>query len=178
MHCPYTIELIPNESSVLRQVVVSQTYKELGRRIPNETHFKPDPDGLSVHWDKYISVEDVYHLISISHNYKTPPSFKDYTSFLVFRFGVSGLREIDGISDVIHDPVYKGNPAPVGQPNNRAHALVKYEDDEEIRVLLCDWVRDNYNECFCEMDIKTLRNEIEALRERLDDTKFHRIDAA
>ena len=164
-------EYIPDEDYVYRQVHIKNAPKINGKRIPDETNFIPDEDGLSVHWDKYTTINDVYCVIGLSHNMKG--GYKDYTGFKVFQFPVTFLRRLQGISGVIHTPVINGNPAPIGHPNNRAHASVILPNDEEIRIKLTDHVINNYINSYCDFDVTHFNIEIKQLRNRLNDTPYH-----
>lgn len=166
-------ETIPYEGIVYRQIFVAGIPKINGKRVPNEAHFIPDPDGLSVHWSKYITIEQIYYIIALSFNKKG--DYINYTSFKIYQFPISFLRDLEGIIDIKHDPVINGNPAPIGHPNNRAHTLVIYPNDEEIRLNIADFVRDYYDNSYCDFDIRYLENEIKVLRERLNDTEYHKI---
>ncbi|MEJ7684665.1 MAG: hypothetical protein WKG06_43820 [Segetibacter sp.] len=166
---------IPNDAFVYRQVNLAHLKHELGnrkKRFPKESHFKPDADGLSVHWNRFIDVKGIYHIIGISFKPETT-EFKDYRTFRVFSFPINFLKEVDGINSIIHSPVFNGNPAPVGFPNNYAHSSILYPDDEEIRIKLSTYCNEKYAECFCPTDLNLLDIEINPLRERLNQTEYH-----
>jgi hypothetical protein len=165
-------EIIGNEDFVYRQCHFSEVIKKSGLRFPNEAHFKPDEDGLSVNWNRKIDLPQNYILIGISR--KVNGQFKNHTDFRIFQYPVRMLKSIEGIEAVEHDPQFHGNPSPVGKPNNPAHSLVKYEDEEHIRMNLSDYSRDNNNEALCVFNVNSLNVVIEDLRSRLNDTPFHR----
>jgi len=167
MVCPWKIEIIPDEDNVLRQVHVKEFQNEPKRRFPNEAHFDPYPDGLSVHWETYCNVENVHIIIGISIS-PNSGKFLDTTQFKVLRFNTGFLRKIDGVEDVIHDPVFNGDPSPKGKPNNKSHSLVKYPDTNlKIRVELSDWVGNNYETIFCKPKFKEINKVIEELKIRV-----------
>lgn len=173
----YPIEMIPDESYVYRQVLPYER-KRVGkkrRRFPSESHFelRVGENGLSVHWDKYINVKKIYLLLSLTHNSKG--NFLNHTAFKVFRYPVQFLRSIDKIEDVIHTPNFYGNPAPVGKPNNRAHADVLYENDMEIFVKLRDYCDEEYDNAYCKFNVNSINDKSEKLRKLLNDTEFHKL---
>ena len=161
----FDIEIIPDSDMVYRQVHVLQTQKINNCRIPNEANFYADEDGLSVNWNKYIDVERIYRLLAISYN-KTG-KYIEYTAFKIFQFPVNFLRALEGVKALNHAPIYN-DPEIKGKPNNQAHSLVVYSNDEQIRLELCDYVSNNYDTCYCQTDVKSLEIEIIELRNRLD----------
>jgi hypothetical protein len=171
---PLTIE---NEDSIYRQASVfhlAKTPQQKKRRYPNESHFVPDKDGLSVYWTKYIKLKDVFIIIGLSY-VKDTEVYKDHTHFKIFKFPVSFVKAIEGILGVLHSPVYNGNPAPVGSPNIFSHSLVVYENDPEIRMKLSDYCRDNNDSSFCDFNVHSIDEEVKELRDRLNDTPFHKV---
>jgi hypothetical protein len=167
---PWEKEEIPDIDFVLRQVPVINTGPS-GRRVPNETAFKlrPGENGLSVNWEKYLDIKHNYILLGITFNKIN--TFIDYTAFKIFRLEVGYIRSISGVTDVLHDPVFRGDPSPVGQPNNQAHSLIICNDDEEVRIKLADYCRQNFDISDCKFNISSLRTEIEKLRQRLNETR-------
>lgn len=169
---------ISGNDAVYRQAhasILSKMPSDKKKRFPNEAHFKPDSDGLSVNWSRYLSPEEVYHLIGLSFKLGTT-DFKDYKAFKIFKLPVEIIRSIEGIEDVVHTPVLNGNPAPIGSPNNYAHASIIYQDDEEIRLKLSDYCQFLYDDSYIPIDIPLLEIEINELRGRLDDTRYHRLE--
>jgi hypothetical protein len=168
---------IPNEDSVFRQAHIQSLKPVPGNnefRFPRESHFKPHPEGLSVHWNRYISIRGVYHIISLSYK-KDTTEYKDPKNFKLFSLPVGFIRSIDGVLDVKHSPVFNGSPAPIGFPNNYAHTSLLYPDDEEIRVKLSDYCKDNHQASYCYINFTLIEPEITALRERLDNTEYHNL---
>ena len=165
-------EPIPDEDNIYRHCHHTNVIKEKPLRFPNEAHFKPDPDGLSVNWDRKITIPQIFILIGLSFNRND--WFIDHKQFQLFRFPVSFLRSVSGIESVEHDPVFHGNPSPIGKPNNPAHALVKYPDDEEIRMTLSDYARVNSSESYSPFAVNSLNAEIEELRSRLPDVPYNK----
>lgn len=127
-------EIIPNEHHVFRNVHCAQYNKWIAKRIPNESDFslKPNEDGLSVNWQHYCNINEVFILLGTQKNKKQ--EFRNPKEFKVIKFNVGDLRNlnllIDNYIDVKHDP----------QVENYAHSLVCYRDDEEVRLKLCDMV--------------------------------------
>jgi len=173
----YPIEVIPDDAHVYRQVLPHERERvgKKRRRFPSEHHFelRPDEKGLSVHWDKYITVRNIYLLLSLTHNLKG--NFLNHTAFKVFRYPVKFLRNIQKIEDVIHTPNFYGNPSPIGKPNNRAHADVVYENDMEVFVKLRDYCDEEYEYAHCEFDVNSINDKVEELKNLLNDNEFHKI---
>lgn len=165
-----------SEDKVFRQVATSYLTHAKGNkteRFPRENHFSPDSDGLSVNWDRFSNVSYNYHIIGLTYKYKQPGIYKDFRNFHVFKIPVTILKSIEGINSIDHNPIFNGNPAPLGSPNNYAHTLVVYDDDPEIRLKLSDWCRDYHSESYCQVDFGLLETEIEELRQRLNTTVYH-----
>lgn len=166
MHTPYSIEIIPDEDYVFRQIHKEQ-FKKKDSRFPSERHFSLNEGekGLSVNWERYCSVERNWILIGLSYRHNST-SYKDPALFHVFRINVGVLRVVQGVEDVIHDPVYNEPPL-LGKPNNRSHSLIKYSNDEEYRLKLsdlADMVGNNYDKMICTPDWQFIENELGRLR--------------
>ena len=162
---------------VYRQIPLNHLVKSASdkkKRFPNEAHFAPHADGLSVHWNAYCTVESIFKLIGISHKYGSL-DFKNPREYRLFSIPVIFLRSLDNVK-VEHSPVFNGNPAPIGTPNNYAHASVIYGIEEvEIRIKLRDYCSENYNISHSPIDFALLDPEIDELRSRLDNTPYHRL---
>jgi hypothetical protein len=172
---PWEAEFIPNEDHVIRQVHHRDLVKKpKDRRFPNEAHFALHygEDGLSVNWSKYCDENHCFVLIGLSHKINTDGAYKIPADYKGFKFNVGRLREVDGIDDVVHDPKFYGPPPQIGLPNNRAHTLVHYQDDEEIRLKLSDFVRDNYDEMLCNRNLEIIESEIMKLKSRIQDLQI------
>ena len=171
----YPIEVIPDDSHVYRQVLPHE--RKVGnkkRRFPSEYHFelRIREKGLSVHWDKYITVEKIYLLLSLTNN--SNKKFLNHTAFKVFRYPVKFLRSIEKIEDVVHTPNFYGDPSPIGKPNNRAHADVLYQNDMEIFVKLRDYCDEEYDYAHCKFDVNSINEKVEELKSLFNDNEFHK----
>lgn len=163
---------ISDDHGLYRQVHFQQLEK--GKRYPMSRHFKYEEDGMSMHWDQYATVETVYHQIGLTYKVNKQ-AYKKPADFSVFRFPVSLLRTIEGISRVIHSPHLTGNPAPIGSPNNFAHASVVTAGDlEEVRLKLADYCNELFDVAYCTVDMDMIVAEINALREKGDQTVYHK----
>jgi hypothetical protein len=168
---------ITNDDVVYRQAHMTHLKYLPGdknSRFPKESHFKPDADGLSVNCCRLIPLNGVYHVIGLTYKFNTT-HYKDPRQFQVFSLPVEFIRAIENVSDVVHSPVFHGDPAPIGSPNNYAHTSLLYPDDEEIRLKLSDYCQHNHNISFCPVDFSSIDIEVGALRIRLDDTEYHRL---
>ncbi len=131
---PWEIELIPVDSKVYRLIPLHMIRK--GSRIPSESMFQPDADGLSVDWDKYSTPAMSLVRTGLTFRFNSQ-EYKDPSRFLVFRLNVGEAGNLEEVIAVNHTPVFHGDPAPVGLPNNRSHSSILGED-EEIRLKLRD----------------------------------------
>src|SRR5687768_17115621 len=98
---------IKDEDAVYRQVPSNHLINQPDddhTRYPKPKHFKPDPDGLSTHCCRLITLDQVFHIISLTYKHgKT--DYKDPKNYLVFKLPVEFIRSIDNMQDVIHTPV-------------------------------------------------------------------------
>jgi len=172
----FNIEIIPDESFVFRQVLPRERKGPKKRRFPNEAHFelRENETGLSVNWDKYINVKKNYTLIALTLNPKSG-KFQDHTFYKIFKYPVKIFRNIENIDDVIHKPIFNGNPAPVGKPNNQSHSEVIYENDLEIFVKLSDYCHKEFENSYCEFDVNSINDKVKELKDLLNDTSYHRL---
>ena len=149
------------------------------RRIPASSHFalRAGETGLSVNWYPRIDPVTHYTLIAIQHN--GSGVFLDPNSFRVYALPVDMLRQLDGIAEVCHDPVFNGDPAPVGHPNNPSHAEVIYTDQEnnlDARLILSEYCQKHPEAYHYPFPDPGLDAAIEALRARNNDTPYHRVE--
>jgi len=170
---PWNPEVINEEDFVYRQVPVQQRISNRGKKYPSESHFilRESEDSLSFNWAKYIDVQKNFQLIGISY---FRDKFLDYTAFKIFRFPVNFLKSLSKFKRVEYSPVFNGLPSPIGQPNIKSHTSLHCDAfDDAIRAELSDFCLDNYEQSYCEFDVKLVRAEIEELRARGNDTPFH-----
>lgn len=167
---------IPNEDEVYRQVPLTELDNEEGR-FPKPNHFTIKYDRgekeLSVNWSMHTSIEHAYCVIGLTNDFKG--EYKDPKRYKLFSLPVAFLRNIKGIQKVMHSPVFNGNPAKIGRPNNFAHASIYFpkEEQEEIRRKLSTYCNQNYNDSFKQVDYNIVCPIIEQLKERKQKTKFH-----
>jgi hypothetical protein len=156
-------EYIPNEDHVFRNIRYSSWSKKPNKRRPIEADFILDDgeDGLSVNWDKYCDLEKCFILIGLI---RTQRGFLPIGDWKVIRFNVGALRGIalsdeKKVEDVVYDP----------KPKNNSHSLVLYENDEEIRVKLCEIVERDYDKMVHKCpDYNKVQEKLETLRENPD----------
>jgi len=167
----WEIEEIPDGDSLYRHVHFSKYDKT--DKFPLPDAFIPDPDGLSLYWEKYVPhVKEVYYLIGLSFTAKS--KFKDHTGFLIFKIPKNNFIIIDGVQSVSHDPLQYAMPK-VGRPNNRSHSLAIYDDSNlQVRQILSAYCRGNYKTCFCKFDLNSINKELNELRDRLENTPYHK----
>jgi len=179
--CPWPVEPIPGNEYLSRHVLASGLIKESGRRFPSESDFilRETEDGLSHYWNRHISLEDIYITIALTHNAKG--AYKEYTSFKIFQIENNYIKSLNDSLKVEHNPAFFGNPAPVGSPNNRSHSLVifpKVEEEEllQIRINLATFCQKNYETSYREFDVKSIKEKVVHLREKTNDTPYHRLE--
>lgn len=97
---------------------------------------------VSTDWNKYATPQQT--LDHVSKQYKTGKTeFKNKDDFGVISFLVDKTKEIDKNHLVLHDPI-ENLPEIIGDPNNRAHAIVDgkisgdKEDSLEVRALFAE----------------------------------------
>ncbi len=174
----WKVEVIPDNGNVFRRVPTtpSHTIKTEGRRCPNESHFilKEGEEGLSVNWDKYITLKGNFILQALTYKHNQQV-YCEYTGYIIFSFPIKELRRMEGIKDVFHRPVYNGNPANAGSPNNRSHSEIEYSNNLQARMDLVDYCNSNFDTSFCDIKVAEIKDEIEQLRKRLNDTPYHKL---
>ncbi len=172
-NCPWEIVEITEEDFVYRQIPVQKRIVNRNRKYPSESCFilRDFEDSLSFNLERYINVDKNYKLIGITYS---NGSWLNYTSFKIIKFPVIFLRSLSKFSNINHSPVNNGQPSDVGHPNNKSHTSLYCEAfDEGVRVELSDYCLESNNEC--EFDVKLIREEIEALRGRGNETPFHNL---
>jgi len=87
------------------------------------TNTPKEGDNISTDWSKYATPEQCRELVSKMVNAKGVP--KNPNDYSVYSFGVGDVRNMKSITpEVLHDPIYNEPEIP-GQPNNRAHSIIK-----------------------------------------------------
>lgn len=181
--CPWEVETIPVDHKLSRQFWVHYMKKTSGgRRFPPESEFKTrDGDlGLSFYWNKYIDLKSIFLTIGLSHKSDSSRKFKDYTGFKIFQIPCEVIISLYESISIVHEPLFNGNPAPIGQPNIRSHTLVQFgeiqeEDSLRVRMNLSEYCVKNHNDSYRHFEVTSIRNEIRQLIESGDNTPFHRI---
>ncbi len=149
------------------------------RKFPGPDHFalRPDEEALSFNWCDYMTPQQHFMWLGLTYK-KDQPAYLQPAAFKLFQYPVAVLRQMTGIQKIEHDPVYNGYPAPIGAPNNPAHALVCLDEanDEEVRLKLSLWVNDHYDTSAISWDIDSLETELQALRARGNATCYHQVE--
>lgn len=168
-----TILPIAAEHAVYRQVHLNDLDK--AGRFPKAKHFIPHSDGLSTNWKELTTLKEAFYIIGLSYKFgKT--IFKNIRDFRMFELPVQFLRSLEGITSLEHSPTLNGDPAAIGTPNIHFHASLVFGDDEEIRLKLSTYCNDEYQSCYLEADYDSLEPAIEDLRQKLQETKYHRLE--
>ena len=162
------IEVIPDKDWVFRNIHFSQ-YKKWtdSKRRPDESDFilRIDPatgqkeTGLSVKWDKYCTV----HSIFVNKGLGKTRNGKDVNpkDFKVVKLNVGDIRNIKLLTDEKIDVIHKP------EPNNDSHSEICCEDEDEIRLKLCDLVQ-SYQNAVLVPNFDEVNTEIEIIKkERL-----------
>ncbi len=106
----YSQEVIPNSNNVFRNVSVGQVNNwAKGKRRPNPADFvlKEEEEGLSVNWDKYFNINDIFVNIGLKKTKKDQTKYLDPKAFRVIKFNVGDLRNIELITNNHVNVIYK-----------------------------------------------------------------------
>lgn len=142
----WQIENIPDSDSLYFRIHKQNVFdtKDLTNVIrPRAFCNTPSSGGnMSTDWSKYSTPQ--LTLDYVSKQYKTGKTeFKNKDDFSVVSFLVSTIKDIDSNHKIVHDPI-QNIPEIVGNPNNRAHAIVDgkisgdKEDSLEVRALFVE----------------------------------------
>jgi hypothetical protein len=128
----FPVEEIPDADNVYRLVHTSQ-FQKPNRELPRIAVFAPHQGEqvISVDWSKYTNPTE--SLLRVGKTYKTgKPEFKNPAEFQVFEMNVGKARRLVlPTLEVLHDPLFIGDPEPEGSPNNRSHAHIQFPSTEE-----------------------------------------------
>jgi len=115
--------------------------------------------------------------LGLTYN-KDQSAYLQPAAFKLFQYPVAVLRQMTGIQKIEHDPRCNGQPAPIGAPNNPAHASVYLDEpnDEEVRLKISEWVNEHYDASAISWDIEVLESELQALRDRGNATCYHQVE--
>lgn len=124
---------ILDEDSIFRNIHCASYKKWFPKRRPNEADFRFDKDGMSVTWEKYCTLTELFIILGLQKNksgqYRNPKGFK------VIKFNVKELRNLVLSTGETLDVMY----APTKE--NIGHSLVCCPSDElvdEVRLKLCE----------------------------------------
>ena len=151
-------ELIPDGDYIFRNVHVMQSRKWHNTKTPNTSDFalRPDERGLSVNWDKYCTTNDIFIMIGLRKT-KSGKDYQNPSDYKLIKLNVGDVRKISllitEIIDVLHRP----------ELNNKAHSEICCEDEDEIRLKLCELV-ESYEDPIIKPDIPMLIVELEKRR--------------
>lgn len=175
---PWPIEEFTEECVLFRHChyLKRERVSKKERRHPNESSFimRPGEDSLSFNWSKFAGPEK--SLIIIGLSFGSNGNYIQYKDYTIFGFSYSSLKTIEGIDKITHSPEFYGNPSDVGSPNNKAHSLVYFDNDDlRVRVNLSEYCKSNYDQSKRSVNFSSLEPELEELRKRLNDTEYHRL---
>ena len=142
----WQIESIPDLDSLYFRIHKQNVFdnKDLKNIIKPRAFCNTPANGgnMSTDWSKYATSQ--LTLDHVSKQYKTGKTeFKNKDDFGVVSFSVRKIKEIDSNHRVVHDPI-QNIPEIIGDPNNRAHAIVDgkisgdKEDSLEVRALFVE----------------------------------------
>lgn len=173
----WSIESFTDDCLLFRSCHYSQREKvSKKRRHPSEACFslRNNEEALSFNWSKYAEANRGFIVLGL--RYGVNGEFLHYKDYTFFKLPYIFLKELEGIAKIVHSPDFNGNPSNVGIPNNKSHSLLFYEDDDlQTRMNLTDYCNNNYDDCKCEVEFQIIDSEIENLRERLNDTEYHKL---
>jgi len=170
----FPIEDIDDTSLLYRTITIMATTKGSDkRRFPNEGAFalRPHETGLSLNWSKYCCENKSLIVKGLTKSLRDPFNFIDVSPNIVFNFPSNFLKSY---GELKHTPIYLGNPSPVGLPNNISHSELTPYEELKMRMDLADYCNQNHASSFCKTNMSDLKLEIENLRQRLNDTPYHR----
>jgi hypothetical protein len=127
-------EIIPNEDSLYCFVNKANVDYKRGN-LPRAAAFQNTPkdgDNLSSDWEKYSTPLETRDRVGMQLK-KNTQDFKNPDDFGVLQMNVGILRNEILRQIIEHDPIFN-NPEILGMPNNRAHAIIIGEKDEEVRL--------------------------------------------
>lgn len=153
---------LPPEDSVYRIVLVTDRDKK-NKEIPAIRCFSlhsSDKGKLSVDWSKKTTPEE--SIARVGASYKTgTTTYKEYNNRELYGLNIGFLKSLEKIEDVVYDPI-KVQPRISGKPDNQAHSLVIFNDENDPEVL--EKIRDHakYNKVL--FDMKKVEELVNALR--------------
>lgn len=152
---------IPNEDSIFRNIHCASYKKWSPKRRPNEADFRFDKDGMSVTWEKYCTLTELFIIIGLQKNksgqYRNPKEFK------VIKFNVKQLRNLILSTGETLKVIYSPTEENIG------HSLVCCPNEElldEVRLKLCDMV-ETFEEPLIQPDIEVVNNLLLNKREQV-----------
>ena len=120
---------------------------------------------LSVDWEKLATPEETIIRIGCSYK-KDTKKFKKYENRVIYAIEVTFLNNLDGISDVIYNPIFH----PVeksGYPNNPAHSLIGFDKDKydvQDRPAVITELRNHAQGKKIEFDMKVVDKAVQEYR--------------
>lgn len=171
-----SIEITDDGSNLIRFIAASKRVTSRTHKIPGTEHFtlRKDlgEDSLSFNCEAIADVEMSFSLIGLT--FGENGKFIDYTGYVFFRYAVKFLLSLPKFERIMYSPTYHGNPSPLGTPNNKSHTSLYCGDfDIGTRSLLSLYCQDN-EETYLKFKVGTIRDQIEALKLRENDTPFHK----
>jgi hypothetical protein len=160
---------LPTNDDVYRICITTDRDKK-AENIPATKSFTlstPDKDDnyrLSVDWAKKTTPEEV--LIREGIRYKSNTQiYKNYLLREIFALNVGFLKSLSEIKDVIYDPTILEKFVK-GKPDNPAHSSVLFspENYEQYESEITLKIREHAKDKFVNVDIETVKKEVEKLR--------------
>ncbi|MEZ5031438.1 MAG: hypothetical protein R2787_08550 [Saprospiraceae bacterium] len=176
---PFPVLHIPDSETVARHCPIGLTPKVNKRRIPSPDCFalRSGEEGLSVNWHEKL--DTVTHFLLIGIQYNRNSDFLNPHMFRIYTLPMEWLRNLGGIKEIKHAPVYNGDPSPVGHPNNPWHAEIYFtdmENNQDVRLWLSEYCQSNFDTSYQPYPGPDLDECIADLRARNDQTVYHRVE--
>jgi hypothetical protein len=135
------------------------------KAIPAIRNFSLNPNdngNLSVDWDKLTTPEDSIARIGAQFKFNSS-EFKEFENRELYALNVEKVRSIEGINDVVHDPISESLP---GIPKNEAHSLICCSSNEELHPEIFLKLRDTAKDNLVVVNMDIVREKVEVLREK------------
>lgn len=174
--CPWQHEDILDDQYLLRRIAANKRESGRNHKFPGASHFALREEigekSLSFNWNKYANEKESYTLVGLTHDRNG--NFIDYSVYVFFTYPVDFIKSIPRFERIEHSPEWYGNPSEVGRPNNKSHASLFCGDfniaTRSVLSLYCQ----NNEKSYLKFKLKTIRDEIEDLKARHNNTPYHK----
>ncbi len=132
---PVEPQTIPSDTVLYRHIHLKMVSNK--KHVPSPTCFANKPqhtdDGLSVDWAQITAPELSLAILGRTYR-KDTQELKNPAEYGLYRIEGSYLSQLEIANRTRHDPVFHGDPPRQGWPNNPAHAVVIYAEEDELQM--------------------------------------------